>query len=124
MDLSRRDFLGWSAVGLAGLLVPSRELIRPAAKVFDMGRGLPIYRPPQFSVVHLGEMIPSDRLFILMEDDRAHFMMRALGGHQCELARMKVAPLETYQHLHLEIYMKQTGPIEIIEKAEFRRPRI
>lgn len=44
MELNRRGFLGWSAVGLTGLLVP--ELVRPRAKVFDMGRSSGMMRVP------------------------------------------------------------------------------
>jgi hypothetical protein len=38
MNIRRRDFLGWTAIGAAAILAP--KLIRPEPKVFDMGRGL------------------------------------------------------------------------------------
>lgn len=37
-EMGRRAFLGWAATGAAGLMLPG--VIRPRAKVFDMGRGL------------------------------------------------------------------------------------
>lgn len=36
MSLSRRSFLGWMAVGASEVLAPA--IIRPAPKVFDLGR--------------------------------------------------------------------------------------
>jgi hypothetical protein len=38
MNLSRRGFLGYLGLTAGGLLVP--QIIKPAPKVFDMGRGL------------------------------------------------------------------------------------
>jgi hypothetical protein len=36
--MTRRGFLGWTAVGATGLFVP--ELVRPPRKVFRMGRAM------------------------------------------------------------------------------------
>lgn len=38
MSLSRRNFLGWSAVGITGLLVP--QIVKPRVTTFVMGSGL------------------------------------------------------------------------------------
>jgi hypothetical protein len=35
--MGRRQFLGYAAAGAAGILLPT--IVRPEAKVFDMGRG-------------------------------------------------------------------------------------
>lgn len=35
-EMSRRQLLGWLAVGASGLLVPA--IVKPKPKVFDMGR--------------------------------------------------------------------------------------
>lgn len=36
--MTRRNWLGWAATGAAGLLLPT--VVRPAPKVFDMGRSM------------------------------------------------------------------------------------
>jgi hypothetical protein len=42
MNIRRRDFLGWTAIGAAAILAP--KLIRPEPKVFRMGSDLPRHR--------------------------------------------------------------------------------
>lgn len=44
-NVDRRSFLRHVAVGAAGLVVPSRAIVRPAAKVFDMGRASSEFGP-------------------------------------------------------------------------------
>jgi hypothetical protein len=61
MNIRRRDFLGWTAIGAAAILAP--KLIRPEPKVFRMGC-----------------LVPSDRWFYSCEDaSRAGHVFIAMG---------------------------------------------
>jgi hypothetical protein len=60
MNLDRRQFLGWAATGAAGILMPG--IVRPKAKVFDMGRSRRPDRP------RLEIYANNRRVFVLQSD--------------------------------------------------------
>jgi hypothetical protein len=77
-NLSRRGFLGWAATGAAGLLLPS--VVKPRAKVFDMGRGLAKAPPMVGNLLFLAVHGYTDQLEIASDDGR-QWLREAVVGH-------------------------------------------
>lgn len=102
--LTRRGFLGWTATGAAGLLVPG--LIGPRPKVFDMGRGarrteasaldFRVYTSRDgihFREIHPATVTPSDEGFFTLSVARDQFFDLGLTrGGTLRIVRTVVLP--------------------------------